>query len=178
MWVGCTVINCSSIVASLLRTGTQGILRLGKLEALYRPPIFLEPVRCARTMGVPNYHQDAVLGSQTSQTPPHRSPAKPLIPYPLPSQLIAHVLFLTRRQGIFKRRIVLFRRNIPRSGRNFCLPPKHMPLRRAQQPTPAHWSKDFVEHLRTVHFALIATALALIVIALTTKPYSTDVAKY
>ena len=27
-----------------------------------------------------------------------------------------------------------------------------------------HWSKDFVEHLRTVHFALIVTCVALIVI--------------
>jgi len=46
------------------------------------------------------------------------------------------------------------------------------------KPTPssAHWSKDFVEHLRTVHLALLATAMALIVVALTTKPYSTAVA--
>jgi hypothetical protein len=41
----------------------------------------------------------------------------------------------------------------------------------------AHWSKDFVEHLRTVHLTLIATAAALVVVALTTKPYSTEVAK-
>jgi hypothetical protein len=41
---------------------------------------------------------------------------------------------------------------------------------------PAHWSKDFVEHLRTVHFALIATAVALVIVAVTTKPYSTAVA--
>src|SRR5271170_3995491 len=34
------------------------------------------------------------------------------------------------------------------------------------------WSKDFVEHLRTVHFALIATAVAVIVVAQTAKPYN------
>jgi len=34
-----------------------------------------------------------------------------------------------------------------------------------------------VEHLRTVHFTLIATSVALIIVALTTKPYSTEVAK-
>jgi hypothetical protein len=33
-----------------------------------------------------------------------------------------------------------------------------------QQPGEMHWSKDFVEHLRTVHFALIVTCVALIVI--------------
>jgi hypothetical protein len=38
---------------------------------------------------------------------------------------------------------------------------------------PIHWSKDFVEHLRTVHFTLIATAVALLIVTLTTKPYST-----
>jgi hypothetical protein len=41
----------------------------------------------------------------------------------------------------------------------------------------AHWSKDFVENLRTVHLTLIATAAALVVVALTTKPHSTEVAK-
>lgn len=30
---------------------------------------------------------------------------------------------------------------------------------------PVHWSKDFVEHLRTVHFTLIALCLGLIVLA-------------
>jgi hypothetical protein len=35
---------------------------------------------------------------------------------------------------------------------------------RRQQPGEMHWSKDFVEHLRTVHFALIVTCIALIVI--------------
>jgi hypothetical protein len=53
-----------------------------------------------------------------------------------------------------------------------------MGLRRVQESAmPVHWSKDFVEHLRTVHFALIATAVALVIVALTTKPYSTAVAK-
>jgi hypothetical protein len=47
----------------------------------------------------------------------------------------------------------------------------------SQVPTPAHWSKDFVEHLRTVHLALIATAAALVIVALTTKSCSTPVAK-
>ena len=52
-----------------------------------------------------------------------------------------------------------------------------MPLQFLKQPvTPAHWSKDFVEHLRTIHLALIATAVALVVVALTTKPYSTAAA--
>jgi hypothetical protein len=32
-------------------------------------------------------------------------------------------------------------------------------------PTPVHWSKDFVEHLRTVHFTLIALCIGLIVLA-------------
>ena len=31
---------------------------------------------------------------------------------------------------------------------------------------PAHWSKDFVEHLRTVHFTLIALCVGLIILAL------------
>lgn len=31
----------------------------------------------------------------------------------------------------------------------------------------AHWSKDFVEHLRTVHFALIAVSVGLIALSLT-----------
>jgi hypothetical protein len=43
---------------------------------------------------------------------------------------------------------------------------------------PSHWSAAFVEHLRTVHFALIATAAALVVVALTTKQFSTEVANY
>jgi hypothetical protein len=52
-----------------------------------------------------------------------------------------------------------------------------MSIRRTNPaPQPVHWSKDYVEHLRTVHFALIATAVALVIIALATKPYSTSVA--
>jgi hypothetical protein len=34
----------------------------------------------------------------------------------------------------------------------------------------AHWSKDFVEHLRTVHFSLVAGCLALIVLASSRDP--------
>jgi hypothetical protein len=48
---------------------------------------------------------------------------------------------------------------------------------KSTQPNPVHWSKDFVEHLRTIHFALIATAAALVIVALTTKQYSMEVAK-
>ena len=35
-------------------------------------------------------------------------------------------------------------------------------LRRHAHVSPAHWSKDFVEHLRTVHFVLIAVSVGLI----------------
>lgn len=42
--------------------------------------------------------------------------------------------------------------------------------------SPAHWSKDFVEHLRTVHFTLIGIAIGLIVIVLSAKPYNPAVA--
>ncbi len=38
-------------------------------------------------------------------------------------------------------------------------------------PIPAHWSKDFVEHLRTVHFALIAISAGLIVLVLGSHKY-------
>lgn len=31
--------------------------------------------------------------------------------------------------------------------------------------SPAHWSKDFVEHLRTVHFTLMAVCIGLLVLA-------------
>ena len=37
---------------------------------------------------------------------------------------------------------------------------------------PAHWSKDFVEHLRTVHFALIAISAGLILLVLSSKQYN------
>jgi hypothetical protein len=45
-----------------------------------------------------------------------------------------------------------------------------MRLRRTPQTSPEHWSKDFVEHLRTVHFALVTVSAALILI-LTSKQY-------
>jgi hypothetical protein len=48
--------------------------------------------------------------------------------------------------------------------------------RSATLPPPAHWSKDFVEHLRTVHFALIIVATGLIVIVLSAKPYDPAIA--
>ena len=51
-----------------------------------------------------------------------------------------------------------------------------MSQRPAILPLPAHWSKDFVEHLRTVHFALIAVATGLIVIVLSAKPYDPAIA--
>jgi beta-lactamase family protein len=37
---------------------------------------------------------------------------------------------------------------------------------------PAHWSKDFVEHLRTVHFALLAISAGLILLVLSSKEYN------
>jgi hypothetical protein len=37
---------------------------------------------------------------------------------------------------------------------------------------PAHWSKDFVEHLRTVHFTLIGVCAGLILLLLSNKPYN------
>jgi hypothetical protein len=43
-------------------------------------------------------------------------------------------------------------------------------------PSPVHWSKDFVEHLRTVHFALIGAATGLILIVLSAKPYDPAIA--
>jgi hypothetical protein len=36
---------------------------------------------------------------------------------------------------------------------------------------PQHWSKDYVEHIRSVHFALAGLSLALIIVVLTSKPY-------
>jgi hypothetical protein len=36
--------------------------------------------------------------------------------------------------------------------------------RRAQQSSPEHWSKDYVEHLRTVHFALVTVSVALLIL--------------
>jgi hypothetical protein len=43
--------------------------------------------------------------------------------------------------------------------------------------TPAHWSKDFVEHLRTVHFTLIALCLGLIVLAFFPSKFDIQVAR-
>jgi hypothetical protein len=36
--------------------------------------------------------------------------------------------------------------------------------RRSTNPAIVHWSKDFVEHLRTVHFALVAVSVGLILL--------------
>lgn len=41
---------------------------------------------------------------------------------------------------------------------------------------PAHWSKDFVEHLRTVHFALIAISAGLILLIQSSQSYSPRIA--
>ena len=41
---------------------------------------------------------------------------------------------------------------------------------------PAHWSKDFAEHLRTIHFTLVTVATGLILIAVSTKNYNSVVA--
>jgi hypothetical protein len=35
-----------------------------------------------------------------------------------------------------------------------------------------HWSKDFVEHLRTVHFTLIAVSVGLILVLFSSRPYN------
>ena len=39
---------------------------------------------------------------------------------------------------------------------------------------PAHWTKDFVEHLRTVHFALVTVAVGLFFLSL--RPYDSRLA--
>lgn len=51
-----------------------------------------------------------------------------------------------------------------------------MPSRTPVPSSAAHWSKDFVEHLRTVHFTLIAVAIGLILIVVSAKPYNAAVA--
>jgi hypothetical protein len=38
--------------------------------------------------------------------------------------------------------------------------------------SPTHWSKDFVEHLRTVHFALIVVSSGLILLVFSSKSYN------
>jgi len=51
--------------------------------------------------------------------------------------------------------------------------PPHQPLSQASKRDEApgvHWSKDAVEHIRTVHFTLIATCLALVVLASSGTP--------
>lgn len=50
-----------------------------------------------------------------------------------------------------------------------------MPPTHTQSP-PWHWSKDFAEHLRTIHFTLISVSTGLILIALSIKPYNPLVA--
>jgi hypothetical protein len=45
-----------------------------------------------------------------------------------------------------------------------------------QSATPFHWSRDYVEHLRTVHFGLIGLSLGLILIVASAKSYSPNVA--
>jgi hypothetical protein len=48
-------------------------------------------------------------------------------------------------------------------------------MRQSANQVPAHWSKDFVEHLRTVHFTLIAISAGLILLVLSVREY--DAAK-
>jgi hypothetical protein len=45
-----------------------------------------------------------------------------------------------------------------------------MRIRSASQSSPEHWSKDYAEHLRSVHFALLTVAVSLILL-LTSKTY-------
>jgi hypothetical protein len=42
--------------------------------------------------------------------------------------------------------------------------------------TPSQWSKDFVEHLRTVHFTLIGISTALIVLVFSARLYNPEIA--
>src|SRR5438876_1117330 len=44
-------------------------------------------------------------------------------------------------------------------------------MKAAQSGAP-HWSKDFVEHLRTVHFALITVSVGLVLLILSSRQYS------
>jgi hypothetical protein len=41
---------------------------------------------------------------------------------------------------------------------------------------PVHWSKDYVEHLRTVHLTLIAVSVGILIIATSIRPYNPAVA--
>jgi hypothetical protein len=42
--------------------------------------------------------------------------------------------------------------------------------------SPVHWSKDYVEHLRAVHFDLVALSAALVVLATSAKTYDSPAA--
>lgn len=45
-----------------------------------------------------------------------------------------------------------------------------------QTPQFVHWSKDYVEHLRTVHLTLVAVSVAIIIIVMSARPYKPAVA--
>lgn len=51
-----------------------------------------------------------------------------------------------------------------------------MASRNAASSQPVHWSKDYVEHLRTVHLTLVAVSLAVLIIMLSARPYRPAVA--
>jgi hypothetical protein len=51
-----------------------------------------------------------------------------------------------------------------------------MPRTKVSAAQPIHWSKDFVEHLRLVHFALVAVSSGLVVLVLSSKPYNPAIA--
>jgi hypothetical protein len=48
-------------------------------------------------------------------------------------------------------------------------------MRRSPTSGPGHWSKDFVEHLRTVNFTLVAVSVGLILL-LSSKSYDAALA--
>lgn len=48
-------------------------------------------------------------------------------------------------------------------------------MRLFRSPSPAHWSKEFVEHLRTVHFALVTVSAGLMLL-LTSQQYDPKLA--
>jgi hypothetical protein len=45
------------------------------------------------------------------------------------------------------------------------------------QSSGPHWSKDYVEHLRTIHFSLIALSLAAVVLATSASPNEVSLAR-
>jgi hypothetical protein len=49
--------------------------------------------------------------------------------------------------------------------------------RSISQSSPEHWSKDFVEHLRTVHFTVLSISIGLI-LRLSSKPYKPEIGAY